>query len=134
MRLFPCLLCLLAGCEWTSPGSPWEYPVTIVEGRITFGDQPIRRGWVLLQPLRGTIGDHTIAPIREDGTYHTSRAPVGPLQVRIFLPRDLTSEILQVQPYLAARLKLIREPASPLEVTSQVGSALTYNFDLLHAR
>jgi hypothetical protein len=89
---------------------------------------------VLLQPLRGTIGDHTIAPIRADGTYRTTRAPVGLLQVRIFLPRDLTSEILQVQPYLAARLKLIREPASPLEVTSRAGAVVTYHFDLLQAR
>lgn len=124
------IVSVLVGCEHTSPGPPWRYPTTTLAGRVTFGGEPLEKGWMSLQPFGGTMGDHVIVPI-QDGQLLAEKVPVGSLQIRIFLPNAAAQDILTRYPHLQARLNLIRDPGSPLEVVTRVDRPSSFTFDIL---
>jgi hypothetical protein len=75
------VLALVAGCADALGPEPME--TTRVTGRIRYGTDPVRGGWVEFMPIQGTIGLMRSAPIRPDGTFSAEKVPVGEVAVGI---------------------------------------------------
>ena len=61
-------------------------PTTAVSGSVQIGRRPVGAGWIVFQPIDGTVGDLYAAPLRPDGSFHASGVAVGTNQVRIEHP------------------------------------------------
>jgi hypothetical protein len=118
----------LFGCEFTPPGKPWTYPTTAVVGRITISGQPIERGWVTLLPAGNTVGDHIVVRLVPDGTFRTSEAPIGLLQVRLEFPADFVRKHPRMNRFFDA----IGGINSPLRFTSKPATDNRFDFDLIY--
>lgn len=79
LALAACLA--VAGCS--EEMGPEVIPHTTATGVVLLSDRPVDRGWVEFQPVDGTLGDITSAPIRPDGSFQFDRAPVGEVGVRL---------------------------------------------------
>lgn len=82
-------------------------------------------------PMGPSLGDLAIGPIGEGGRYRIDHAPVGPLAVRVNLPKTMFEELLRTNPPLARRVHPYGTPASPLRMTSRPGEPTRFDFDLV---
>ena len=124
------LTLVFLGCEFTPPGPPWEYPTTSVAGRISLSGQPAQGGWVTLQPIEGTVGDHVVGSVGPDGRFSMEEVPIGPLQVKVRLTSEQMEQVEFRAPQLLERLVLLAGPSSPLRLKSVAGEVVVFDFDL----
>lgn len=124
------LVTLAGGCRYQAPGPPQRFPVTAVEGTIQWDGQPVAAGWVTVLPIGPSVGNLAIAPIGDGGVYRIENAPVGPLAVRISLPRSTIEQIKKVHPRLANHLRKLSGPDSPLRTTSRADRIVRFDYDL----
>ncbi|MBY0587301.1 hypothetical protein K2X85_09010 [bacterium] len=88
----------VAGCAYIPPGPPTRFSTTIFKGRIMSAGQPVAVGWVAVYPINATIGEVASARVGPTGEFCIPRAPVGPVAVRITLPRSLREELGRQSP------------------------------------
>jgi hypothetical protein len=121
---------LCAGCEFSLPGPPSEFPKAVVEGKITMDGKPLPsggRGWVTFFPEGSSRGEVAVCRLEADGGYRCDHVPVGPVNVRI----DVASIVAaNISPIVRRRVSMLRGPASPLHVTTIEGAATRFDFDL----
>lgn len=79
-------LFLFAGCSQERPDPP--YPRVTVEGRVTWGQEPFRTGWVEIVPTEGGRGVLRSGEIGPDGRYRVEGLGPGRHGIRIVVPRD----------------------------------------------
>lgn len=119
-----------AGCEFTPPGRPSDFPKAVVEGKIVMEGQPLPsggRGWVTFFPEGSSRGDVAVCRLNSDGSYRCDRVPVGPVNVRIDVaPSAATS----LPPMTRRRVLLLRGPMSPLRITTTDAAVTRFDFDL----
>ena len=117
------------GCNYHPPGPAKHFPTTHLEGKITIGGQPITKGWVTLFPIESALGQPVIVPIHSDGRYETDAAPVGPLAVRVTLPK---SQSERVPPAVLSRRgsRCWEGFESPLRVKTIAEQANQFDVDL----
>ena len=110
------LACLLAaGCS--EELGPEAIPSTVAEGVVTFSGKPLDRGWVEFHPIDGTLGTPTSARIGPDGTFRTSRAPVGLNAVRLIdVPIDLPAAVWLFRNVSPIRRTTQSPPGPPLKI------------------
>ena len=119
-----------AGCEFTFPGRPSDFPTAVVEGKIVMDGKPLPaggRGWVSFFPEGASRGDVSVCRLKADGVFRCDRVPVGPVNVRI----DVAPNVAAIMsPIVRRRLILLRGPASPLRLTTSEGAVTRFDFDL----
>jgi hypothetical protein len=119
------------GCRYRWPGPPESFPKTVVEGTILFDGRPLEAGWVTVFPMGPSLGDLAIGPIGAGGRYRIDHAPVGPLAIRVSLPKSMFQELARTNPALARRVHLFATPASPLRTMSRPNEPTRFDFDLV---
>jgi hypothetical protein len=55
-----------------------------ITGKVTYNNKPVTSGEVVFQAQDGSVSAH--APIRPDGSFTVTNAPVGPVQVAVDNP------------------------------------------------
>lgn len=126
------ILSLVAGCNTSPPGKPFRYETVVVEGRITIAGHPVRGGFISMHPFGGTVGDHAIARISDDGRFRIESVPIGPLSVRVNVPESFLPQNQAFPANFARYLELLRSPSSPLRFESHKHDApIPYDLDLI---
>jgi hypothetical protein len=111
-----------SGCSEERP-DPF-YPFVTIEGRVTRGAEPFRRGWVEVVPLEGGRGVLRSGSIGSDGRYRVTGLGPGLHGIRIVVPREkglypydqFFSPIrrdLSESPVQSVDIELLREPTTP---------------------
>ena len=59
---------------------------TRVAGRVDFRGRPVGSGWLEFVPIEGTVGNLRSASLRQDGTFHVDRVPIGKVAIVLTLP------------------------------------------------
>jgi hypothetical protein len=121
----------ISGCRYEPIGKPSHFPTTRLSGRVTLAGKPIPKGWVSLFPLGSTLGEPLLVPIEEDGNYSTEKAPIGPLAVRVTLPKSDMEAIKKNDAAIANRLETLGGLKSPLRVETKSDSNNRFDVDLL---
>ena len=124
------VILLATGCHYQAPGSPEHFPTTHLEGRITIGGQPIEKGWVTLFPIEDTLGHPVLVPIQHGGHYATDKSAIGPLTIRVTLPKSHMTEIESLQPALASKLSVLGGTNSPLRTKTAADRVNQFDVDL----
>ena len=122
-----------AGCEFTPPGRPSDFPKAVVEGTILLDGRPLPsggKGWVTFFPEGGSRGDVAICRLNSDGSYRCDHVPVGPVNVRIDVAPSATADI---SPFVRRRITVLRGPASPLRITTAKDAVTRFAFDLVRS-
>jgi hypothetical protein len=125
----------IAGCQFTPPGKPSSYPTTTVVGTVTVDGRAVRGGWISVHPWGGTLGDHAIGRIRDDGTYRIEAVPIGRLSVQIHVAPGMLPDNRVAPANFRQFLASIRGPMTPLRLdTGKFGNQpMHYDVDLMAA-
>jgi hypothetical protein len=120
-----------AGCEFTAPGGPSEFPKAVVEGSVSLDGRPLPNGgvgWVTFFPEGAARGDVAVCRLNSDGSFRCDRVPVGPNHVRI----DAAPSALATTPAIVRRrVQILRGPESPFRITTTAENVTRFDFDLL---
>ena len=82
--------------------------------------------------METTVGRPVLIPIRSDGHYATDDAPVGPLAVRVTLPKSHLSEIEALQPKMTSKLNRLGGIRSPLRFKTMADQNNQFDVDLIY--
>jgi hypothetical protein len=117
---------LLASSGCSQELGPERFPTTRVEGRVTIGDAPIRRGWIEFNPIESTVGNLRCAPIRPDGSYSADRVPIGRVEVSLMDTKSppVVTELGKMG------LWKFKFPLSPIRRDVPAGDATRIDIDL----
>ncbi|MBX9652515.1 hypothetical protein K2Y11_02735 [bacterium] len=84
-----------------------------------------------LFPLGSTLGEPLLVRVNADGNYSTDKAPIGPLAVRVTLPKSDIEIIKRNDSAIASRLETVGGLKSPLRIKTKPDSINRFDVDLL---
>ncbi len=84
---------------------PESFPTARVRGVVRAGARPVAGGWIVFEPVEGTMGNLRVAPIRPDGTFDADRVAIG--RVAVGLDRIAAGPV-DVRPFQTGRSTIRR--------------------------
>lgn len=127
----PVVICFLfaAGCDFTWPQRPEQFPLGALSGTVKLQGNPIGPAWLIFTPLGKAIGDHAVTIVDEKGQFRTDRLAVGDLQVRVKMPPSLRRR-LETEGVSPQFLREIAGIASPLQCRCEAHLATVVDLEL----
>lgn len=121
----------VVACRYEPMGMPRHFPTTRLSGKVMLAGRPIPKGWVSLFPVESTLGDPLLIAVEPDGTYSTDKAPIGPLAVRVSIPKSDLDIIRKSEPAIADKLERLGGLKSPIRIKTKPETQNSFDVDLI---